>query len=205
MKFPQKKTKLISNYYKDYVSNLFDSLSLIKFNNLELSHKLIEKTIKNKNNIFVCGNGGSASISNHIVCDYLKLLRQKTILKPKVISFATNLDLISAISNDISFEDVFAYQLEALGEKNDLIILISSSGNSPNMIKVLNLAKKKKIKSIAFTGFDGGFLKSNSDISIHFASQNYGISEDCHHISMHVIMQFLRQKYLKGNIKKINF
>ena len=76
-------------------------------------------------------------------------------------------------------------------EKNDLLIIISSSGNSKNVKEVVKFAKKKGVKIIGFSGFDGGFLKKNSDISIHINANNYGISEDSHHILMHVILQYL--------------
>ena len=94
-------------------------------------------TIKKKRTIFVCGNGGSAAISNHYICDYLKFLRQHTKLKPKVISLSSNLETITAIYNDFSYDQVFKYQAESLFEKNDLLIVVSSSGNSKNVREIL--------------------------------------------------------------------
>ena len=114
-----------------------------------------------------------------------------TKLKPKVISLSSNLETITAISNDFNYDQVFKYQAESLFEKNDLLIIISSSGNSKNVKEVVKFAKKKAVKIIGFSGFDGGFLKKNSDISIHINANNYGISEDAHHILMHVILQYL--------------
>ena len=142
-------------------------------------------------NIFVCGNGGSAAISNHYICDFLKLVRQKTIYKPKFLSLASSMETITAISNDFSYDKIFSYQLETLGEKDDVIILISSSGNSKNMIEVLKIAKKKKIFVISFTGFNGGYLKKNSNLSIHIPTKTYSIAEDTHHILMHHLMERL--------------
>ena len=158
------------------------------------SAKKIFKTIKNGGKIFICGNGGSAAIANHYVCDYLKFLRQHSKLKPKVISLSNNLEVITAISNDISYDKIFKYQAESLLEKNDLLIIISSSGNSKNIKEVLKFSKKKGVKVIGFSGFDGGYLKKNSDISVHISAKNYGISEDSHHILMHVILQYLVSK-----------
>ena len=154
------------------------------------SSKILEAT-KKKRTIYVCGNGGSAAISNHYVCDYLKFLRQHTSLKPKVISLSSNLETITAISNDFNYDQIFKYQAESLFEKNDLLIIISSSGNSKNVKEVIKFAKKKGVQIIGFSGFNGGFLKKHSDISIHINANNYGISEDSHHILMHVILQYL--------------
>ena len=159
--------------------------------NIQKAALEIKKTSERKNTIFVCGNGGSAAISNHYVCDYLKFLRQHSNLRPKIISLSSTIETITAISNDIKYDQIFKYQAESLFEKNDLLIVISSSGNSKNIKEVLKYAKKKSVKTIGFSGFKGGYLKKNCNISIHVNAMNYGISEDAHHILMHVILQYL--------------
>ena len=98
--------------------------------------------------------------------------------------------LVSAIANDIKYEDTFSYQLEKLGSKGDLLICISSSGNSKNIIKVINSASKLKIKTISLVGFNGGKAK-------HINISNYGIVEDVHQSIMHMLAQFIR-------LRKIN-
>ena len=90
-----------------------------------------------------------------------------------------------------------------MSKKNDLFIIISSSGNSKNIIELLKFAKKKGISSIGFSGFDGGYLEKNSNISININAKNYGLSEDAHHILMHIIMQYIVFKYGKKNAKSI--
>ena len=119
-------------------------------------------------------------------------------MKPKVISLSSTIETITAIGNDFNYDQIFKYQAESLFEKNDLLIIISSSGNSKNIKEVLKYAKKKKVKTIGFSGFDGGYLKKNCNISIHVNAMNYGISEDAHHILMHVMLQYLIN-YLKKN------
>jgi phosphoheptose isomerase len=204
--FPIKKYKIFRDFYYDYsliLSNFLNKRFDIKLNK---AVELIQKIISKKKTIFICGNGGSSSISNHYVCDYVKSLSTDTNLKPRVISLNSNNALISAISNDISNDKIFSYQINALGQKNDLLIIISCSGNSKNIQDVIKVAKKKKILTLGFCGFDGGYVKKKSDISVHVNINNYGITEDIFHIFMHVIMQFIRQKYLKSKIiKKIKF
>lgn len=185
-------------FLETYLSNLINSIKSSKIKQIEKASLKILETIKNKGTIFVCGNGGSAAISNHYVCDYLKFLRQHTKLRPKVISLSSNLETITAISNDFSYDQVFKYQAESLFEKNDLLIIISSSGNSKNVKEVVKYSKKKGVKIIGFSGFNGGYLKKYSDISIHISSDNYGISEDSHHILMHVMLQYLILKQKKS-------
>ena len=104
---------------------------------------------------------------------------------------ANNLETITAISNDINYDKIFSFQLESLFDPGDILILISSSGNSKNMVNALKFAKKNKIYTISFTGFKGGYLKRNSNLSIHVKSNTYGISEDSHHILMHYLMEEL--------------
>ena len=108
-----------------------------------------------------------------------------------MISLSDNIETITAISNDLDYKYIFSYQAQSLCSKEDLIIIISSSGNSKNIIELLKFSKKNKIKTIGFSGFDGGFLKKNADISVHIKANNYGISEDAHHILMHAQLQFL--------------
>jgi D-sedoheptulose 7-phosphate isomerase len=183
--------KNFKNFLGSYLSELVNSIKLSEINQIEMASTKILQTVKKKGTIFVCGNGGSAAISNHYVCDYLKFLRQHTKLKPKVISLSSNLETITAISNDFSYDQIFKYQAESLFEKNDLVIIVSSSGNSKNVKELIKFSKKKGVKIIGFSGFMGGYLKKHSDISIHIPADNYGISEDSHHILMHIILQYL--------------
>ncbi len=181
----------IEFFLKKYIKNLHSKINEVDKKNLNKAANQILKTIKKKGVIYVCGNGGSAAISNHYICDYLKFFRQNTNLKPKIISLSNNIETITAISNDLDYKYVFKYQAESLCEKNDLIIIISSSGNSKNIVELIKYTKKKKIKTIGFSGFSGGYLKKNCDISVHINATNYGIAEDSHHILMHVILQYL--------------
>jgi len=181
----------IKKFVFKYVNSILDGIKKSNLNNLELSAQEIFKTIKRNGSIYVCGNGGSAAIANHYVVDFLKFFREKTNLKPKIFSLSNNIETITAVSNDISYKKIFSFQAESYCNENDLIIIISSSGNSENVKEILKFAKKKKIKTVGFSGFKGGYLKEKSDISIHINSQNYGISEDSHHILMHIQLQYL--------------
>ncbi|MDB3944016.1 SIS domain-containing protein, partial [Candidatus Pelagibacter sp.] len=176
MKFPKKKINNVKNFYQEYTNILTDVLQSLNLKNLSKFSNELEKKILTNKNIFVCGNGGSAAIANHLVCDYIKLLRKNTKLKPRVISLSTSIELITAISNDFSYDKIFSEQLSYLANKGDLLILISSSGNSKNIINALRFCKKNKIKTVGLSGFKGGYLSKNADISLHYNCENYGIS-----------------------------
>ena len=178
-------------FLHDYLNAVSSSILSTDIKSINKAANTIIATIKRKGTIYVCGNGGSAAIANHYVCDFLKFFRQKSKYMPKIISLSNNIETITAIANDIDYKKIFSYQAESLCEKKDLIIIISSSGNSKNIIEILKTAKKKKVKTIGFSGFKGGYLKNNSDVSVHIAAQNYGVSEDAHHILMHILLQYL--------------
>ena len=206
MKFPNKKSKNFSEFLEDYKK---EANRLINENyqvELEKISRLFSKFYNTKKTLFVCGNGGSAAIAEHFVCDHQKLLSSTKKLKPKIISLCSNLPLITAIANDVDYSSVFLDQLKYNSKIGDILLVISASGNSKNILKALKFAKKKKIFTISFTGLNGGKAKKLSDINIHCKSFNYGIIEMMHHNFMNIIAQFLRQKVLsKSDIKKIYF
>lgn len=142
-------------------------------------------------NIFTIGNGASAAIAQHWACDYTKGCAHNN-FKPRVISLAANIPLMTAIGNDISFDDVYSFQLDKLGRPDDILIVISSSGNSPNVVKALEKAKDLKMRTIALTGFTGGKARELADISIHVDVHEYEAAEDVHQAIMHIIAKYLR-------------
>ena len=178
-------------FFKNYTNRLNQAILNLDMKKLKLASNLIKSAIKKNNTIYVCGNGGSAAIANHYVCDFLKYFRQRSKFNPKIISLSNSIETLSAIANDMDYKLVFKYQLESLYKKGDILIIISSSGNSKNIKEVLNFANKKNIKTLGFSGFTGGYLNKKATISLHINAKNYGLAEDSHHILMHVLLQFL--------------
>lgn len=170
----------------DYLNNISQGIKNLKQNDLNKFALLIKNAISKRKNIFVCGNGGSASIANHYLADYNKILKVKLKNKfPKFISLNNSIEQITAISNDISFKKIFTYQLENYAQKNDVLIVMSCSGKSPNILDVANFAKKKNINLVSLTGFNNNFIKKKSLINLHIGVNNYGICEDIFQIIMH--------------------
>jgi len=143
--------------------------------------------------VFACGNGGSASIANHLQCDHVKGVRVGTGLTSRVFSLSTNVELLSAIANDIGYEAVFEYQLQSLARTGDVLVAVSSSGRSPNIVRALEWANGHGMQTIALTGFAGGAAKELASASVHVRSDNYGIIEDAHQACMHLLAQYVRQ------------
>lgn len=206
MKFPNKKSKNFKEFLEAYKKEANRLINENHQTELEKISKILFKFYNSKKTLFVCGNGGSASIAEHFVCDHQKLLASTKRFKPKVISLSSNLPLITAIANDVDYSSVFSDQLKYNFESGDILFVISASGNSPNILEALKFAKKNKIFTISFTGFNGGKAKKLSDINLHCRSFNYGIVEMMHHNFMNIIAQYLRQKVLsKKEIKKVFF
>ena len=192
------------NSINNYINNLkigIEKLNLLKLKKIE---DIIFKKIKEDKKIFVCGNGGSASIANHFLCDFNKgiKLSSKNKLKPKIVSLSNNIESILAIANDISFNKIFSFQLDNYYTKGDIVILLSCSGSSPNILDALEYCKKKKIFTISLTGFAKKNIQNKANLNLNFEINNYGISEDLFQIIMHMLSQSIRLKFIK-NKKKI--
>ena len=134
------------NNIKNYINILKSGINTLDIEKLSKIENIILKKIKDNKKIFVCGNGGSASVANHFLCDFNKGINidSKKKLRPKIVSLSDNIESILAISNDISFQKVFTFQLNNFYTKGDIVILLSCSGSSPNIIDTLNHCKKKK-------------------------------------------------------------
>jgi phosphoheptose isomerase len=156
--------------------------------------------------VFACGNGGSAAVANHLQCDHLKGVRTSTDLTPHVVSLNSNMDLVTAIANDLGYENIFVYQLQSSVRTGDVLVTISSSGKSKNIVRALQWAHDHEVHTIAFTGFDGGEAAKLADVSIHVDSMNYGIVEDIHQGLMHALAQYIRQSRMQADgIAKCTF
>lgn len=191
-----------SQHFKDYVTQLIDGLVTVNANSLDNVCDELVSAYSNGDNVFVCGNGGSAAISDHFTCDHSKGVHNDTGMLPQVFSLASNMSLVTAIANDIGYDEVFSYQLRMAAKEGDVLIAISSSGNSPNIVNVIETANKKGLITIAIVGFDGGVAAKTARHTIHVNSNNYGVVEDAHQAIMHILAQTIRLSYLnKESIK----
>lgn len=150
--------------------------------------------IENGRTIYTAGNGASAAIAQHWACDYTKGCSDLEFgFKPRVVSLSANIPLMTAISNDISYDEVYAYQLERLADRGDIFISISSSGNSPSVVRACEVALAKGMGVIALTGFNGGRTRELANYPIHVDIQEYEATEDVHQAIMHMIAKYIRR------------
>ena len=159
---------------------------------------MIYKKLSLGGKILLCGNGGSAADAQHLSAEFLVRLDPKRNRTPiPAISLATDISTITACSNDFTFDRIFSRNLEALGSRNDILIAISTSGKSKNIIEALKVAKKKKILSVGFFGNDGGNAKKFTDLSLIVKSNNVARIQETHILLGHFIFEQVEKKIMK--------
>ena len=176
---------------EDYLHREAEILKKLDINAINEAIKLLEETRKKQSTVYIFGNGGSASTASHFLCDFNRGVSEKLKKKYRFYCLNDNTAALLAIANDFGYEYVFVKQLENRICKNDVVIAISGSGNSKNVINAVQYAKKCGNKVIGLTGYDGGKLKQMSDISLHVPVDDMQIAEDIHLFFDHLIMSVL--------------
>jgi phosphoheptose isomerase len=199
VKFPIGPYVSAASYFDAYAEELSRAAKSIEPASLERGAVILTEAYLRGARLFSCGNGGSASIANHMQCDHVKGIRTATDLRPQVLSLSTNVELLTAIANDTGYENTFVYQLQSQSVSGDVLVAISSSGRSDNIVRALTWARKAGLRTIAITGFGGGAARSVAEVCIHVDCTNYGIVEDLHQAIMHALAQFIRQSRMSAD------
>ncbi|NLO83668.1 MAG: SIS domain-containing protein [Clostridiales bacterium] len=185
----------MKGFIKKYLDELKRALDDLNTEELSKIIDILQKAHENKRRIFVMGNGGSAATANHFTCDFGKNAIRDDERRIKIISLSDNISYITAYGNDIGYEYVFIEQLKNLMESGDIVVAISASGNSPNIIKAVEYAKEKGGVVIGLTGGKGGKLKELADIGIVANINTYEQIEDIHMIITHIIVFWFKSHY----------
>ncbi|MBF0152774.1 MAG: SIS domain-containing protein [Magnetococcales bacterium] len=200
MSCPTQRHEHVTPFFQEYTQALQLALVSVEQGALEQASAILVELYRRGGKLLVCGNGGSAAISNHWLCDHMKGVQTDTGLAPRVISLSANLEMITAIANDISYDEVFAYQLATLANPRDVLVTVSASGDSENIVRAIQWARKHEVSTIALTGFSGGRSAQFADVNIHVDGSNYGVIEDAHQAIMHMLAQFIRQWHMTPEI-----
>jgi D-sedoheptulose 7-phosphate isomerase len=190
--------KKAGEFAKDYIKGLKDVLDRIPLGPVDEIVQAIELARDEQRQIFVIGNGGSAATASHMMNDLCKgTLGHKGDApwpRLRVIALTDNVSLMTAWANDTDYNHIFSEPLKNLAQRGDLLIAISASGNSPNILAAVEAAKQIGVKVIGLTGFGGGKLAKLADISFVVPSDGYGPVEDVHMILDHIITGYLYEK-----------
>lgn len=179
---------------KKYLELLSDTLNNQVFYRVSELSNDIYKTKRNKKKIFICGNGGSAANAMHIANDLIYGAGISSGKGFNIEALPSNSAIVTCLANDIGYENIFSEQLRVKANKGDLLIVLSGSGNSKNIINALKMSKKIGLKSYAILGFSGGKAKSLANIPMHFEINDMQIAEDTQIIIGHLLMKLLNKK-----------
>lgn len=186
-----------TNDIRDYLALEIEILKKLDVEQINAALNLLDETRQKKGRIYICGNGGSAATASHFQNDFNKGVSEYIDVPFRFHCLNDNVATLMAIANDIGYEEVFRFQLRNNLEENDVLVAISGSGNSHNVIRAVEYAKEHGCKIIGLTGFSGGKLKELSDISLHAPVNSMQVTEDIHMIFDHLMMSVF-YKYLCG-------
>jgi D-sedoheptulose 7-phosphate isomerase len=178
-------------HFTEYFGQVSDVLTKINASELEAVANSIQECYNREGMIYIFGNGGSSATASHVAGDYLKGVSFGMEKRIKIICLSDNTPGLMAIANDISYDDIFVEQLKNFIKSGDLVIGISGSGNSENVLKALKLAKERSVETIALVGFSGGKAKSIVDVCVHIPVNDMEMTEDLHLLCFHAIKQHL--------------
>ena len=182
----------INDYSKSYIDYLSSVLNNISLTDIEKFVEVLLEARERESSIFFIGNGGSAATASHFANDIA--IGTRTYKKPfRAISLCDNQAVITAIANDDGYEKIFSQQLQVLLKKQDVVVAISASGNSPNLLDAIDTAKTMNTITVGISAFDGGKMKEMVDISVHVPTEKgeYGPAEDAHMVLDHLISSYL--------------
>jgi D-sedoheptulose 7-phosphate isomerase len=184
---------VVMNQLATYISSLQATMSQLSIEQIARVVEILRDARLNGRQVFIMGNGGSASTATHFVCDLAKNTRRTGLPHFRVIGLTDNMAIFSAYANDEGYERVFEAQLDNLINRDDIVIGISASGNSKNVLNAMNLARQRNAVTVGFTGFDGGSLKPLVDVNIHVESHVIEHVEDIHLMLEHMIVKTLKE------------
>ena len=174
-------------FTENYVEKLVGTLRALDLSKIDQAIAWLREARNNGNTVFTCGNGGSASTASHFVCDIVKGASYQREKRFRIMALTDNLAAITAYSNDVGYECVFVEQLKNFAKPGDVVIAISGSGNSPNVLRAVEYANEAGCKTIGMTGRDGGKLGPLVQLNILAADAHMGRIEDAHLIACHVM------------------
>ncbi len=183
--------KSYENEIKEYYKELSDTLLKLDYQQISEAMNVLVNCYENGGTVYVMGNGGSSATASHMVCDFNKGVSMKKSKKFNFVCLSDNTPILTALANDLSYDDVFAYQIEKILTKDDLVLAISGSGNSKNIIKACEVAKRAGVKIIGMTGYDGGKLYKMADYHLHAPINDMMKAEDIHMSFDHMMATIL--------------
>ncbi len=180
------------DHIRSYLQTLQNVLNEVPIDEIENVLRIFEEVYERDGTVFICGNGGSAATASHWVCDFSKGTNAPHTRRFKMIGLNDNLPMLTAYANDVDYTQVFAEPLRTYAKAGDAVVLITASGNSPNILEAAKAAREMGVVSLAFVGFGGGKLAALVDHKVLVQCHEYGPVEDLHMILDHIVSLHMR-------------
>lgn len=184
----------ISGSAESYIAELMSALQELDERPIEQFAELLFGAWRDGNRVFVFGNGGSACTASHFVADFVKTAAVEGRRRLMAFCVGDNHGLMTALGNDVAYEQVFAYPLASYAQAGDVAVAISCSGNSPNVLRACEWARANGVTVVALTGTNGGKVSALADIHVNVPSDNFGVIEDLHMSVGHIVSQMLKNR-----------
>ncbi len=182
------------DFARRYVDELVGVLRALPLDALGRALDALEAAYREARQVFLAGNGGSAATASHMCNDLVWGVARLGLPGVRAVALSDNVALLTAVANDTSYAEIFVPQLTALGREGDLLVAISGSGNSPNVLRAVERAREMGMKTVGFLGFDGGRLRELVDVPVVVPSHDYGPVEDAHMMFDHLAIAYLRSR-----------
>lgn len=179
-----------------YLERLTTAVGALPRHELTRLGDMLSRAYRNDKQVFTLGNGGSASTASHMAADIAKNTIRPNMRRFRVLSLNDNAAMVTALANDLGYEHVFREQLQNLIRPGDLLIAISASGDSDNVLRAIHYARERCAEVAGILGFDGGKAASLVDVAVVVPSDHYGVIEDVHLIINHIIVDYFKSKLL---------
>lgn len=184
---------------KEYFASLEEVFAHLDYAVIDRMTDAIWANYEQDRALYVFGNGGSAALASHFACDIGKGTVAPGRKRLRTVALTDNVPLITALANDLAYKDIFSEQLAGLAQKNEIVLAITGSGNSPNVVQGLEEARKLGLQTLVLTGFAGGRVKALADLCFIVPSDNMQHIEDAHLCATHAIFRAIRQRMNKSN------
>lgn len=184
---------MIQTFLDKYTNTVSRTICDLSVDAFQKAVDILTQAYRDDKQIFIAGNGGSAGTANHFSCDFGKnAVLEAGKRRFRILSLSDNVEKITAYGNDIAFEEIFSQQMENLMNPHDVLILVSASGNSPDLVRACEYAKSKDAEIIALTGFQGGAISQYADANFIVPLTHYGQIEDIHMLLLHIIVSYFQ-------------
>jgi D-sedoheptulose 7-phosphate isomerase len=191
---------MMDEHLRRYLERLHAAVDAIPRENMNALGETLFRAYRNNKQVFILGNGGSSSTASHMAADLAKNTIGPNMKRFRIVSLNDNAAIMTALANDIGYEHVFSEQLTNLVQAGDVLIVVSASGNSPNVIQAMHYARSRSAEVVGLLGFDGGAAAGLSDISLIVPSDHYGVIEDVHLIINHILVDYFKTRLSEARL-----